>query len=162
MRPAARQGIWQQSNGELMTLRGKPMHIHEYHAFCVAFVDDPTCRACFFTMESTSFKSKFIAQLNNSFGSGGMSLAFNDNQFSLFLQFLKKKAGRNFPSLKLLLLLESRGTVQFGSLEGICSLMRRVKSFPTLSRPICGLMRRATKHSQCFVWKKFCQLYLFL
>ena len=84
------------------------MHIHEYHAFCVAFVD-PTCRACFFTMESTSFKSKFIAQLNNSFGSGGMSLAFNDNQFSLFLQFLKKEAGRNLPIRKAVTVIGKQG-----------------------------------------------------
>ena len=83
------------------------MHIHEYHAFCVAFVDDPTCRACFFTMESPSFKSKFIAQLNNSFGSGGMSL--NDNQFSLFLQFLKKEVGRNLPIRKAVTVIGKQG-----------------------------------------------------
>ena len=51
-------------------------------------------------MESTAFKSKFMAQLNNSFGSGGMSLAFNDNQFSLFLQSLKREAGRSLPIRK--------------------------------------------------------------
>lgn len=48
-------------------------------------------RKCFFTMESTSFKSKFLGQINNSFGSGGMSLALNEAQFSLFIQFLKKE-----------------------------------------------------------------------
>ena len=42
-------------------------------------------------MESTSFKSKFLGQINNSFGSGGMSLALNEAQFSLFIQFLKKE-----------------------------------------------------------------------
>jgi hypothetical protein len=41
-------------------------------------------------MESTSFKSKFLAQINNSFGSGGMSLAFNETQFSSFIQYIKK------------------------------------------------------------------------
>lgn len=48
-------------------------------------------RTCFFTMESTSFKSRFLTQINNSFGSGGMSLAFNETQFSSFIQFLKKQ-----------------------------------------------------------------------
>ena len=41
-------------------------------------------------MESTSFKSKFLAEINNSFGSGGMSLAFNEATFSSFIQYLKK------------------------------------------------------------------------
>ena len=41
-------------------------------------------------MESTSFKSRFMANINNSFGSGGMSLALNESQFSSFIQFLKK------------------------------------------------------------------------
>ena len=54
-------------------------------------------------------KSKFIAQLNNSFGSGGMSLAFNDNQFSLFLQFLKKEAGRNLPIRKAVTVIGKQG-----------------------------------------------------
>ena len=40
-------------------------------------------------MESTSHKSRFLGQINNSFGSGGMSLAFNEVQFSSFVQFLK-------------------------------------------------------------------------
>ena len=47
---------------------------------------------CFFTMESTSYKSRFLAQINNSFGSGGMSLAFNEAQFSMFIQFLKQES----------------------------------------------------------------------
>lgn len=42
-------------------------------------------------MESTSFKSKFLGQINNSFGSGGMSLALNEAQFSLLIQFPKKE-----------------------------------------------------------------------
>lgn len=44
-------------------------------------------------MESTAFKSRFIAQINNSFGSGGMSLALNEAQFSQFIQFLKREGG---------------------------------------------------------------------
>ena len=43
-------------------------------------------------MESTSYKSRFLAQINNSFGSGGMSLAFNEAQFSMFIQFLKQES----------------------------------------------------------------------
>lgn len=31
-------------------------------------------------------------QINNSFGSGGMSLALNEAQFALFIQFLKDNA----------------------------------------------------------------------
>ena len=46
-------------------------------------------RECFFTVESISFKSKFMTKLNNSFGSGGMTLALNEAQFSQFFQFLK-------------------------------------------------------------------------
>ena len=49
-------------------------------------------RKCFFTMESTSHKSKFLAQINNSFGSGGMSLALNEAQFAMFIQFLKQES----------------------------------------------------------------------
>ena len=42
-------------------------------------------------MESASFRSRFLSQLNNLFGSGAMSLAFNDAQFSSFIQFLKQE-----------------------------------------------------------------------
>ena len=52
-------------------------------------------RECFFTMESTSYKSKFLAHINNSFGSGGMSLALNEVQFSTFIQFLKQDSVKN-------------------------------------------------------------------
>ena len=55
-------------------------------------VADSSYRKCYFTMESTSYKSKFLAQINNSFGSGGMSLAFNEAQFALFIQFLKQES----------------------------------------------------------------------
>ena len=47
-------------------------------------------RLCFFTVESASFKSKFMTQINASFGSGGMTLALNESQFALFFQFLKE------------------------------------------------------------------------
>lgn len=50
------------------------------------------CRSCFFTMESTNHKSRFMAGINNSFGSGGMSLAFPDVQFASFIQFLKAES----------------------------------------------------------------------
>ena len=43
-------------------------------------------RQCFFTMESTAYKSRFLVQINNSFGRGGMSLAQNEAQFSMFIQ----------------------------------------------------------------------------
>ena len=45
-------------------------------------------------MESTSYKSKFLAQINKSFGSGGMSLALNEVQFSMFIQFLKQDSAQ--------------------------------------------------------------------
>ena len=58
------------------------------------FLEEATVdgRQCFFTMESASFRSRFLSQLNNSFGSGGMSLAFNDAQFSSFIQYLKQES----------------------------------------------------------------------
>ena len=34
-----------------------------------------------------------MSQINSSFGSGGMSLALNEQQFGSFLQFLKNHAG---------------------------------------------------------------------
>ena len=40
-------------------------------------------------MNAVSSKAKFMSALNNSFGSGGMSLAFNETQFASFIQFLK-------------------------------------------------------------------------
>ncbi len=43
-------------------------------------------------MESTSHKSRFLSQLYNSFGSGGMSLPINEAQFSSFIQFLKQES----------------------------------------------------------------------
>ena len=46
-------------------------------------------RLCFFTVESTSYKPRFMTQINNSFGSGGMSLALNEAQFQQFVQFMK-------------------------------------------------------------------------
>ena len=51
-------------------------------------------------MESTSFKSKFIGQINNSFGSGGMSLALNEAQFAMFIQYLKKDSLSSLPICK--------------------------------------------------------------
>ena len=45
-----------------------------------------------FTVESTTFKSHFMSQINNSFGSGDMSLALNEAQFAQFIQFLKDRA----------------------------------------------------------------------
>ena len=48
-----------------------------------------TCSQCFFSMESASCKSKFLSQVNSSFGSGGMSLAMNDLQFAGLILHLK-------------------------------------------------------------------------
>lgn len=39
-----------------------------------------------------------MSQVNNSFGSGGMTLALNEQQFALFIQFLK--CGSSLPILK--------------------------------------------------------------
>ena len=41
-----------------------------------------------------------MSQINNSFGSGGMSLALNDMQFSLFVQFLKNEGHNALPIRK--------------------------------------------------------------
>lgn len=48
-------------------------------------------RECFFTIESASCKSKFMLQINSSFGSGGMSLALNEVHFAAFIQYLKSQ-----------------------------------------------------------------------
>ncbi len=61
---------------------------------------NPFSRKCFFTMESTSFKSKFMSRINNSFGSRGMSLALNEAQFSQFIQFLKHDGLSSLPIRK--------------------------------------------------------------
>ena len=51
------------------------------------------------SVDSISYKYRFMAQLNNSFGSGGMSLALSEAQFSLFFQFLKNDVA-NLPIVK--------------------------------------------------------------
>ena len=51
-------------------------------------------------MESAAYKCKFMQQLNNSFGSGGMSLALNEAQFSCFIQFLKNECMGTLPIKK--------------------------------------------------------------
>ena len=48
------------------------------------------CRVCFFPVDSISYKFKFMSQINISFGSGGMSLALGEAQFSGFIQYLKE------------------------------------------------------------------------
>ena len=48
-------------------------------------------RQCFVRCEDSNSKKSFIPHLNNSFGSGGMSSSFNEAQFSLFIQFLKRQ-----------------------------------------------------------------------
>ena len=48
------------------------------------------CSQCFFSMESASNKTKFLSQINSSFGSSGMSLAMNDLQFAGFILHLKR------------------------------------------------------------------------
>ena len=62
-------------------------------------------------------KSKFMAHLNNSFGSGGMSLAFNDMQFSAFIQFLKADHGHTYPSTRLPVPLGSNLALKSGCWE---------------------------------------------
>ncbi|XP_019862513.1 PREDICTED: uncharacterized protein LOC109591165 [Amphimedon queenslandica] len=57
-------------------------------------------RRCFFSMESAAYKYKFMQQLNNSFGSGGMSLALNEAQFSCFIQFIKNECMGTLPIKK--------------------------------------------------------------
>ena len=48
------------------------------------------CSQCFFSMESASNKTKFLSQINSSFGSGRMSLAMSDLQFARFILHLKR------------------------------------------------------------------------
>ena len=64
--------------------------VFDHHEVSVAkFFHAPLFRTCFFTSESAGCKSRFMTQLNNSFGSGGMTLAFNEAQFAAFVQFIK-------------------------------------------------------------------------
>ena len=51
-------------------------------------------------MESALCKSRFITQINASYGSGGMSLALNEAQFAQFVQFLKNTASTPLPIKK--------------------------------------------------------------
>lgn len=62
-------------------------------------------------MESTSFKSRFLSQINNSFGSGGMSLALNEAQFSSFIQFLKREKRLPIKKAALAIGLQSDGPI---------------------------------------------------
>ena len=67
------------------------------------------CRHCFFTSASTSNKSTFMAQLNSSYGSGGMTLALNKTTFSLFIQFIKNENIGNLPILKAAIVIGQQG-----------------------------------------------------
>ena len=59
------------------------------------------CRVCFFTIKSTSFRNKFMAQLNGSFGSGGMTLSLTEPQFCSFIQYLQEEGNsRHLPIKK--------------------------------------------------------------
>ena len=42
--------------------------------------------------KSTSYRNRFMAQINSSFGSGGMTLALNDVQVRSLVQHLKDEA----------------------------------------------------------------------
>ncbi len=46
------------------------------------------------------FRSKFMSQINSSYGSGGMSISLNEQQFSSFIQHLKSEAGTELPIKK--------------------------------------------------------------
>lgn len=54
----------------------------------------PLYRLCFFSMDSASYKSRFMKQINSSFGSGGMALAMSEVEFQSFILFLKSKVNR--------------------------------------------------------------------
>uniref|UniRef100_A0A1X7TIW3 Uncharacterized protein n=1 Tax=Amphimedon queenslandica TaxID=400682 RepID=A0A1X7TIW3_AMPQE len=67
------------------------------HLALVKRAIDGAERTCFFTTDSAGYRSKFMQSINNSFGSGGMSLALNETQFSSFIQFLKNESSGHLP-----------------------------------------------------------------
>lgn len=72
-----------------------------YRHMSLSLIFCSVCRLCFFTIESTSHRTRFMAQINSSFGSGGMTLALNDVQFSALIQQLKdKQMGKELPIKK--------------------------------------------------------------
>ena len=58
-----------------------------------------SCRICFFTANSLNNKTKFIDQVNYSFGGGAMSCGFDsNNHVAFFVQFLKRSNSTPLPS----------------------------------------------------------------
>jgi hypothetical protein len=48
-------------------------------------------------MESAAFKTKFMKQINSSFGSDGMALSMNEAEFALFIMHLKSNVPQGIP-----------------------------------------------------------------
>ena len=57
-------------------------------------------RLCYFTSDSVHNKVKFMQQLNQSFGSGGMSCAFDSNHLVEYFQYLKRIVNISIPVKK--------------------------------------------------------------
>lgn len=59
--------------------------------YCPDYIQFLFHRTCFFTTEATNQKTKFVAQLNKSFGGGGgFTVGFTDGELMRFLQFCKR------------------------------------------------------------------------
>lgn len=56
-----------------------------------------TCRSCFFNVEAINNKIKFISQINFSFGSGGMTCGFDNNQLVEYFQHLLRSNPDQLP-----------------------------------------------------------------
>ena len=67
---------------------------------------------CFFTSESISVKSRFLSQLNMSFGSGGMTSALDNNHLTEYFQYLQRSHDGPIPIKKAVLIpgLQDDGT----------------------------------------------------
>ena len=78
------------------------------------------CRECFFTMESTAFKSRCMSQLNNSLGAEGCPLRLTIPNFPSFCNFWRRKQEETFQFVRLLPSSENRWTAQFGCLGRNC------------------------------------------
>ena len=55
------------------------------------------CRRCFFTSDSILMKSKFLNQLNVSFGSGGMTSALENNTLVEYFQYVQRDYDGQLP-----------------------------------------------------------------
>ena len=55
-------------------------------------------RDCFFSADAKNIKFKFLVQINQSFGSGGMTSGLDASQLIEYFQYLQRSIGEQLPS----------------------------------------------------------------